>query len=238
MIETQQDIGGLRLAEGETFRFACGPHLACFNTCCRNKRLPLWPYDVIRLRSALGLTSDRLLAEFAELEIDPRSGWPALRLRLDENGRCPFVSTQGCRVYPHRPAACRLYPLARAVGENNGRLQAHYFRQQTENCLGWAGGRDHSVASWTEDQDLTAYDRANDLMYKLLCHPHRRGRLELDPRQTHAVIAALYNPDVFRRMTAHPGSASPDQARLAKALDDDLELLLVGRDFLLDRLFR
>ena len=40
--------------------FRCHPGLACFNSCCRNKRLTLLPYDVLRLSRALGRSSGSL----------------------------------------------------------------------------------------------------------------------------------------------------------------------------------
>ena len=42
----------------DSFTFKCHKGLSCFNTCCRNKLLPLTPYDVLRLKGALGLHSD------------------------------------------------------------------------------------------------------------------------------------------------------------------------------------
>lgn len=242
MIETEEQMGGRRLAPGETFCFACRAELACFNSCCRNKRLPLWPYDVLRLRLGLGLDSSEVLARHGELEFDPNSGWPALRLRLDDQGRCPLLGPQGCTVYAHRPAACRVYPLAWALapGADGGRGREIFLRQKTPGCLGWTQDREHTTASWVEDQGLADYLEANSRFLDLWFHPGRRGRLKLSGPQTHAVIAALYNLDVFRRMAADPAflqDAGLDPARAARAAHDDLELLLLGRDWLMARLF-
>ncbi len=242
MIETEKDIGGHPLAQGEKFRFACHPGLACFNTCCRDKRLPLWPYDVLRLRLGLGLDSVQVLERYAELEFDPRSGWPSLRLRLDQQGRCPLLTPQGCGVYPHRPAACRIYPLAwlaRPAAE--GRPPRELFvRQETKGCLGWSEDREHTPASWVEDQGLGPYLEANAALLGLFFHPRRRGRLKLNQAQTHAVIAALYNLDVFRQAVAKPGfaqGAGVAPERVERALASDEELLGLGRDWLAGRLF-
>ena len=236
MIENLNQIPGRQLAKREAFRFACRPDLDCFNSCCRDKRLPLWPYDLLRLRLALETSSPEILERYVELEFDPASGWPALRLRLDEQGRCPFVSPQGCQVYKHRPGACRIYPLARATAA--GSDEAIYILQETKNCLGWDQDRKHTSESWTQDQELAEYDRANDLMRPLFFHEKRRGRVELEPIQVHVIIAALYNLDVFRQMIERPDfKAGRDPARIEEALTDDLELLLLGRDFLIERLF-
>jgi Fe-S-cluster containining protein len=240
MIETQETIQGQKIAPGRTFCFSCGPDLECFNTCCRDKRLPLWPYDVLRLRRALDASSAEILAQYAEMDFDPVSGWPALRLKLDDQGRCPFVTNQGCKVYPHRPAACRIYPLARAIGRPKGQSEPEilYLRQETKGCLGWDQDREHTVETWTDDQDLALYNQANDDMTPLFFHPKRKGRLDLNPRQIHAVIVALYNLDIFSQMLDTPffkDLFQQDQIETARESDEDL--LLLGRDFLIKQLF-
>ncbi len=49
-----EKLPGIRLRAGETFRFRCHPDIGCFNRCCRNLNLFLYPYDLIRLRSPPG----------------------------------------------------------------------------------------------------------------------------------------------------------------------------------------
>lgn len=242
MIETQADIGGQCLAQEENFCFACHPGLGCFNSCCRNKRLPLWPYDVLRLRRGLEMDSTQVLERYAELEFDPRSGWPSLRLRLDDEGRCPLLTPQGCGAYPHRPAACRIYPLAWAAKPAaEGKPPEELFvRQETKGCLGWEESKEHTPAAWVADQELEPYLEANATLLGLFFHPKRQGRLKLNQQQTHAVIAALYNLDVFRQIAGQPGfaaSAGLEQDRLEKALEHDEALLELGRDWLAARLF-
>jgi hypothetical protein len=233
---------GQKLDPGAAFRFACHPGLACFNSCCTGKRLPVLPYDLLRLRLALGMTSQDILASYIELEEDPVSGWPTLRLKLTDQDRCPFVGDQGCGVYAHRPAACRLYPLSRAVSPAQGRRPAHevFLRLTTSGCLGWEQPREMTVPQWLLDQDLAPYNQANDRLLPLLLHPARQGRVSLDQRQTHGVILALYNLDVFRPMLAQPGLAArwgldTEQARAAQG--DDLALLGLGQTWLTRQLF-
>lgn len=242
MIETQADIGGQPLDLDQRFCFSCHPGLACFNSCCRNKRLPLWPYDVLRLRRGLKMDSTQVLERFAELEFDPRSGWPSLRLRLDQEGRCPLLTPEGCGVYPHRPAACRIYPLAWAAkpAAEGKPPQELFVRQETKGCLGWEEDKEHTPAAWVDDQELEPYLEANAALLGLFFHPKRQGRLKLSQSQIHAVIAALYNLDVLRQAVAQPGFAQKSgikQGRVNQALESDEELLNLGRDWLADRLF-
>ncbi len=59
--EDMAALKGRRLAPGETFMFRCHPDIGCFNRCCRNLNLFLYPYDVVRLKQALGVTADVFL---------------------------------------------------------------------------------------------------------------------------------------------------------------------------------
>lgn len=241
MIETEEQIGGQRLEPGEKFCFSCHSGLECFNTCCRDKRLPLWPYDMLRLVKGLGISSSQVLEKYVELELDPRSGWPALRIKLDSDGRCTLLSPQGCSVYAHRPSACRIYPLAWALapGPDGGPGEEVFMRQETPGCLGWGEPAEHTTDSWAADQGLAEYLQANSSLLGLWFHPSRRGRMELEPAQVHAVIAALYNPDVFLQMVLDPKKRKTmgiSPARAVRAKRDDLELLKLGRDWLIKKL--
>lgn len=242
MIESEQALAGEKLAPGEEFNFQCSPELACFNTCCWNKRLPLYPYDMLRLRLGMNLPSQEILARVVELEFDPVSGWPALRLKLTDEGACPLLTPEGCSVYEHRPAACRIYPLGRAAqpGVGGGPARVIYLRQHTKGCLGWDQPRTHKVADWIRDQGLEPYNRANDSAMELFLHPGRKGRLKLSEPQIHAVIAALYNLDVFRKNACEPGFARRfglDEALAGRAVHDDDALLELGQRWLTAQLF-
>ena len=59
--QTIAQLPGKPLKKNDTFAFACHQDLACFNRCCRNLNLFLYPYDVIRLRKALNMDSEQFL---------------------------------------------------------------------------------------------------------------------------------------------------------------------------------
>jgi hypothetical protein len=46
------------------FRFHCSPGVACFTRCCADVTIALTPYDVIRLKNALGISSDAFLEKY------------------------------------------------------------------------------------------------------------------------------------------------------------------------------
>ncbi|MFN3534726.1 MAG: YkgJ family cysteine cluster protein, partial [Desulfatiglandales bacterium] len=86
------------------FRFECGPHLACFKECCRKLRLVLTPYDCLKLKGYLGLHSDDFLERYCDL-IYEDGIFPFYYLRMAEDGVCPFLGEEECKVYPARPSA-------------------------------------------------------------------------------------------------------------------------------------
>jgi uncharacterized protein len=242
VIESLHQIEGRRILPGEAIQFHCRPELPCFNSCCRGKRLPLLPYDVLRLRLALNIPSDRLLADHGELEEDPASGWPVLRLKLEADGRCPFVTDMGCAVYPHRPTCCRIFPLARAVSSRPGESTPEeiFLATEAKGCLGWSQHRTLTVEQWVAEQGLVEYRRANNRVSRLFLHPLRRRPLVLSPRETHTVIMALYNLDVLRRAVEPPDFAARGnfpRARIDRALASDEDLLELGEEWLTTQLF-
>lgn len=241
MIESEEQLDGERLAPGETFSFSCHAGLGCFNSCCRDKRLPLLPYDLLRLRRGLELSSDQLLERFAVMEMDPASGWPALRLGLDPEGRCPLVGPNGCTVYQHRPTCCRIYPLARAVRQHGGGgVEELFLRTETTGCEGWDQPHQLTVERWMEDQGLAEYRQANNRLLSFLLDPRAGRPMELDERQIGGVILGLYNLDQFRQLAAQDNFAGRfelEPEMVVQALDSDEALLELAQDWLTTQFF-
>ncbi len=228
-----------RLGPGDTFPFSCHSGLDCFNTCCRNKQLPLTPYDVLRLKQGLKLSSDAFLEAHTLYWTDPETGFPSVCLRMGEgpDRACPFVSPEGCRVYDDRPTACRLYPLARAAGGQGGSRAPGWFAflMDTPACLGRRERRVWSVEAWMESQGLEPYLRMNDRMLERVLHPNRRARAPLDERQVRTLIVACYNLDVFRKFvfeTSFADAAGLEEAARERVAVDDTALLELGMAYL------
>jgi len=131
--EKIEKLPGRRLQKGDTFAFRCHPEVACFNRCCRNLNLFLYPYDVLRLKNNLGLTSGQFLDDYVDVVLRPGAFFPEVLLRMAENEEktCPFLTTQGCSVYPDRPDTCRTFPVEQGnlydAGTGKSRL-VHFFR--------------------------------------------------------------------------------------------------------------
>jgi Fe-S-cluster containining protein len=228
----------------DSFSFRCHRGLSCFNTCCRNKLLPLTPYDVLRLNGALGLHSDEFLQRYTAYCIDPGSGFPVVHLSIQNKGfrNCPFVTERGCAVYADRPTACRLYPLARfsRPGDGAGDPDVFYTLLDTAGCLGRREARTLNVRSWIEEQGLAPYLEINDRLMTIVFHPHRDRKGELNQGQLQKVMVACYNLDLFREFvlnTPFLDIFQVDQETREKVKKDNVALLKVGIAYLKRVLF-
>jgi len=112
-IDKLDEFPGKRLEDGDTFQFQCHSKLDCFNLCCRNLNLFLYPYDVVRLKKKLGISSDEFLDKYVDVVLRESSFFPEVLLHMseDEEKTCPFLTKSGCTVYSDRPDACRMFPV-------------------------------------------------------------------------------------------------------------------------------
>jgi Fe-S-cluster containining protein len=99
------------------FRFDCHAHLECFTKCCMDADMYLYPYDVIRMKQRLGITSAQFLEKhtFSSVRDNPFLSNVMLRMTEKPGRPCPFLAPVGCSIYEDRPSSCREYPLERAV---------------------------------------------------------------------------------------------------------------------------
>ena len=188
------------IGQDESFRFACHPQVPCFNACCGDLNLMLTPYDALRLRLGLGMSSKDFIAGHCAVFTAPDTGFPMLSLRMTEGAGkpCPFVTAKGCSVYPNRPAACRTYPLGRATRLNEaGQVEERYFVVREPHCRGFEENRDWTPRLWLKDQGLEPYYASNDKLALLMGRQKARGT-PVDSRLTGMALLGLYQPDRFR----------------------------------------
>jgi Fe-S-cluster containining protein len=123
------------------FKFACNKDLPCFTKCCANLNLVLTPYDVLRLKNRLKLSSEAFLKSYTISYVDQAYGVPVVKLKMnnDKTRQCPFVTPEGCSVYEDRPGACRLYPVGRAASKISEKHSTgeYYFIIKESHCLGF-----------------------------------------------------------------------------------------------------
>jgi len=81
-----------RLGLDDCFTFRCGADLDCFTRCCRDVTIVLTPYDLVRLKRALGMDSSELLEKDTLRLEGPGQKFPVVALRMEEETKaCPFL---------------------------------------------------------------------------------------------------------------------------------------------------
>lgn len=199
-----QNLPGKPIGAGDQFSFRCHSGLACFNQCCRNLNLLLYPYDVMRLRRNLEISSDQFIEQYVDIVLRDGHFFPEVLLRMsDAPGQpCCFSTQDGCRVYPDRPHTCRLFPVeqgARFDAATGGTTSVHFFRPP-EFCLG--PGEENI---WTVDQ-YVADQEAGEYYPMTLAWAQLRRLFENDPwglegpqgPKAKMAFMAAYNIDRFR----------------------------------------
>ena len=191
-----------KLSADDSFQFACGPHVPCFTECCAKLELMLTPYDCLRLKNRLGITSGEFLDAYAAVRWRTAHGFPEVLLNMNPEGerRCPFVTPQGCSLYEDRPAACRIYPLGRASTSHpmDGSRREFYFTVREEHCRGFEETRQWTVREWLSDQGLEEYNRLNDLLMELYVLKSRGRAVPLEEKHLQMFFMACYNTEKFR----------------------------------------
>jgi hypothetical protein len=181
------------LSKEDRFTFFCYRGIECFNECCKNLNLILTPYDVLRLKRALDMTSSEFLKVYTEWHIGYATGLPVVTLKMNQDGNCPFVSKDGCMVYRDRPTSCRLYPLVRMKKGDS----VFYYLLKEEFCRGFEKEKEWSIEEWLRDQEVEPYNRMNDEFMKVILAKAQITR-ELNSGEVEEVYTACFDLDKFR----------------------------------------
>jgi Fe-S-cluster containining protein len=213
------------LTEQSRMHFHCHPGVACFTRCCRDVNIFLSPYDILRIKGKLGISSGDFLREYTLCLIPEKSGFPVilLKMREDQGKTCPFVRPEGCSIYEDRPWACRMYPLDQS--EANGDF---HFVAQPSFCLGIAEDREGTVKEYLEDQGLSPYSEMQKLLEKISSHPRLTKEKISNPKIQEMCRMALYDLDRFRRFVLESRFLETfyvEKEIAQKIKTDDLELM-------------
>ena len=225
MSDTALPITTKPIKPEDSFAFSCHKGVSCFTECCRMLELALTPYDVLRLRYSTGKTSTELLDQYIIMEQEPIEPFPRFYLTMVDDGRasCVFVSQEGCTVYEDRPAACRTYPLGRAVQKKpDGSILEHFIVIQENHCCGFLEPTVQTPIEYTADQELIRYNHFNDLVAGVLQHDMIRNGLIPSKKQIDLFILALYNLDAFRSQLREGKIVLPDVENIEELSDEQL----------------
>jgi hypothetical protein len=236
-IERDDSILAKRLQGDEVFSFRCHEGLQCFTKCCRNLKLFLYPYDVLRLRNQLNMSSDQFLDTYADLVLSESNHFPDVLLRMAENDQrtCPFLNQSGCTVYSDRPDTCRTFPLEQGVmfRGQKGKATDVYFFKPPDFCLGQHEPHEWTTQSWAEDQDAVIYHgmTARWAEVKRLFQSNPWGAEGPYGPKAKMAFMATYNLDKFRDFVFNSTFLKRYKVKkaLAKKIEtDDVELIKFG----------
>jgi Fe-S-cluster containining protein len=195
------------IERGERFQFGCHPGVDCFNECCSDLDCVLSPYDVLRLRDALGISGREFMTRYADIGVAGDSGLPVvmLKMREDERRSCPFVAADGCTVYADRPSPCRTFPLGRGTSvAADGRIEERFALVREDHCHGFAEPGEWTPEEWMSDQELGQYNRMNDAFCAFTESWRATGRV-LDRPRFSMVYFGLYHLDEFAERIERKG---------------------------------
>jgi uncharacterized protein len=194
--------GGLSVLRPEdAFHFQCKPGLPCFTQCCRDIMIFLTPYDILRMKTALGISSGDFLARYTTSLIGDK-GLPVvvLRMRNDEDKRCPFVTSDGCTIYSDRPWACRMYPLQPESTPHTEKAgKAYYSVMAVPFCRGLDAERMLSLSEYIGEQEIPVYLEMETL-FKGITNNERLTKERITNQKIQEMFyMACYDLDRFRR---------------------------------------
>lgn len=235
------NLPGIQLKPGDSFAFRCHPDIACFNRCCRNLNLFLYPYDVIRLKGALGIDSDRFLDQYVDVVLRDFNFFPDVLLHMADNAErtCPFLTDTGCSVYPDRPDTCRTFPVEQGLryDTRSGKNEPVHIFRPPDFCLGQQAKTLWTIDTWSQDQESLTYNKMTTRwaeIKQLFQKDPWGGEGPEGPKARMAFMAA-YNIDRFREFVF--ASSFLNRYKLKAALvkkirSDDAALLKLGFDWI------
>ncbi len=240
------DIIPVRLGLDSTFDFQCHKGVKCFTKCCRGINIILTPYDIIRLKNRLCLSSEEFLAIYTVPRIWEKTDLPVVTLKLldDDLESCPFVKDSGCIVYEDRPTTCRYYPIGSAsLSHKEGAdAEGFYFFVNEPHCLGFEEEKSWTVREWRKDQGVDVHDEINirwtDLIVRKRSFP---SNIKLTDKSKELFFMVSYNIDKFKRFvfeSAFLDRFEVDEETVEKIKSDEIALLKFGLKWLEGILFQ
>ncbi|RKZ97180.1 MAG: YkgJ family cysteine cluster protein [Gammaproteobacteria bacterium] len=238
------------LTEEHRIKFACHPGVSCFNACCKQADVMLAPYDVLRLKQHLKMTSDEFLKAYTvPWEIDG-DGIIGVKLKTNEDKHCLLMTEKGCSVYDDRPSACRYYPFG-LMGVKHTEAttdEQNYFRIEEEHCKGHEERNflpettEITLGEYRKTQGVEEFDKYNLDWIRLMLKKKSAGPSVGAPstESLQVLFMATYDLDRFKRFIQSPNFQAVydlDKTTFEDIQNDDIALLEFGYRFLRQVLF-
>ncbi len=225
-----------QLDEDHKFKFRCHKGISCFNACCKTIDIMLTPYDILKLKQHLGLTSGEFLKQYTYPFEFNKNSIAGVKYKPVEGGTaCQFMTEEGCSVYTDRPTACRYYPVGllsmRRADENFD--TASYALVQEDHCKGHLEEREITIKDYRKEQELEDYDEHGRGWRQLILKMKSAGPSigTLSKKSLQLFFMACYDLDRFREFVKSEGFSATfdiDEATRRSLYEDDLALLKFG----------
>ena len=221
----------LRMDPDQAFQFKCGAEVPCFTDCCRDITIVLTPYDVVRLKNALGISSEEFLDQYTIIIPREKRLIPMVVLKMNEDNdkRCSFVGRDGCSVYNDRPWPCRMYPLNMNDDGSFGLIA------DPAKCKGLEQPDHARISNWLIEQGVPMYDEMN-MLFSQVTAPLQAQELDIDnPKIYQMTFMALYNLDKFKEFVFKSSFLDRfviDDISIEKLKRNDAELLKFAFDWI------
>lgn len=226
-------------------KFRCHPGVSCFTACCGNIDIILTPFDILRLRKYLNMPADEFLLRFSTPTYIQKTDLPGVKIHLDEEGRCPFVTPEGCTIYPERPSACRYYPIGMANfhegGEEGKDSEQFFFIVKEPHCKGHEEDKEWTIREWRADQGVDLCDEMNREWLEIVMRKKSFGfQAQLSDAAKKMFFMASTDTDKFRDFVFNSSflkTYDVDQETLDKIKEDDIALMKFSFKYLASSLF-
>jgi len=224
-----------KMVPEHVFNFRCHPEISCFTQCCRDVTIVLTPYDILRLKKGLGISSDEFLERYSLIVPQKNRLIPLVVLKMDpEDKRCLLVTEQGCSIYEDRPWPCRMYPLDM---DDDG---TYSLIAPADRCRGLHEEDPWRIGDWLSDQGIGPYEEMNAL-FSCITIPLQSQKMDIDnPQITKMLFMALYNIDKFREFVFNSSFLNRfevEPVRIDKIRTSDEDMLKFAFDWIKFGLF-
>lgn len=219
--------------------FSCKKEFACFNQCCTDTNIFLTPYDVLRMRRRLNISSQDFLEQYTIQPFTKEQKLPVVILKLldNEKKQCPFVTDEGCSIYEDRPWSCRMYPIGLASQKTRSDEPGNefYFFQEDDFCEGNKSSQEWTIDGWMDNQGVAPYEHFSTLFREIVLHPYFEKGHDLSPQKMEMFHMVFYNPDKFRDFIFNSTFLNRFEIaeKTRKAIrEDDIKLMEFGVEWL------
>ena len=236
-IPHKSPVQPIKLDGNSKIQFNCHTNVSCFNACCKQADLTLTPYDILKLKDHLGMTSAEFLKKHTvPFQIDGQ-GLPGVKMKTtDDEPTCLLMDPEkGCTVYEARPSACRYYPVGlmnmKAFKANSP--EQHYFIVKEDHCQGHCEDNTLTVDEYRQQQGIPEYDEFNWPWYQLVLKKKSSGPTIGNPSDMSLdfFFMCSYDVDRFRKFVSSPNFRNVydlEDDFYNTLLEDDYELVKFG----------